>query len=127
MTVFSISIAHMERKNIWTNPYPCGKSYMDHWENTVSAVKGGESVMKAGAENRCGAPDLSLRLTALFRMTFYVLQICLSECCFIFIPSVARNLFRRPSETTAFDMEPVRRGVAGLTPLRTDDAIQSIY
>ena len=24
-------------------------------------------------------------------------------------------------------MEPVRRGVAGLTPLRTDDAIQSIY
>ena len=24
-------------------------------------------------------------------------------------------------------MDPVRRGVAGLTPLRTDDAIQSIY
>ena len=32
----------------------------------------------------------------------------------------AKNLFRRP-------LEPVRRGVAGLTPLRTDDAIQSIY
>lgn len=25
------------------------------------------------------------------------------------------------------DMDPVRRGVVGLTPLRTDDAIQSIY
>ena len=34
---------------------------------------------------------------------------------------------RRPSETASFDKEPVRRGVAGLTPLRTDDAIQSIY
>jgi hypothetical protein len=43
------------------------------------------------------------------------------------ILSEAKNLYRRPFETAAFDMEPVRRGVAGLTPLRTDDAIQSIY
>ena len=39
----------------------------------------------------------------------------------------AKNLFRRPSKTASLDMDPVRRGVAGLTPLRTDDAIQSIY
>ena len=32
----------------------------------------------------------------------------------------AKNLYRRP-------LEPVRRDVAGLTPLRIDDAIQCIY
>ena len=39
---------------------------------------------------------------------------------FAVILSEAKNLYRRP-------LEPVRRGVAGLTPLRIDDAIQSIY
>ena len=39
---------------------------------------------------------------------------------FAVILSEAKNLYRRP-------LEPVRRDVAGLTPLRIDDAIQSIY
>ena len=39
---------------------------------------------------------------------------------FAVILSEAKNLYRRP-------LEPVRRGFAGLTPLRIDDAIQSIY
>ena len=38
--------------------------------------------------------------------------------CLVSFRAAARNLFRRPSETVSLDMEPVRRGVAGLTPLR---------
>ena len=45
----------------------------------------------------------------------------------IVILSEAKNLEKKAVRTTSLDMEPVRRGVAGLTPLRTDDAIQSIY
>ena len=38
--------------------------------------------------------------------------------CLVSFRAAARNLFRRSSETVSLDMEPVRRGVAGLTPLR---------
>ena len=66
--------------------------------------------------------ERSLNLTFRSWHTVYpsIFLHCLRERQYTVVLSEAKNLYRRP-------LEPVRRDVAGLTSLRTDDAIQSIY